>query len=55
MLGMDRPVSRRDFLNGVALAIAGLAAHALLPGQAQAQGRLIRPRLRGCAGTAKRQ
>lgn len=36
-LGMDRPITRRDFLNGVALASAGLAASALLPGAAQAQ------------------
>lgn len=30
-LGMDRPIARRDFLNGVALA-AGAAAGAMLPG-----------------------
>lgn len=30
-LGMVRPISRRDFLNGVAMATAGLAATALLP------------------------
>ena len=35
-LGMDRPITRRDFLNGVALATAGLAATTLLPGAAHA-------------------
>jgi spermidine dehydrogenase len=34
-LGMDRPIARRDFLNGVALAIAGTTA-AVEPAQAQA-------------------
>lgn len=37
-LGMDRPISRRDFLNGVAMATAGLAATALLPRSVLAQG-----------------
>lgn len=37
-LGMDRPISRRDFLNGVALTVVGAAAaHAGLGvGSAQA-------------------
>ncbi|MEO5805323.1 NAD(P)-binding protein [Devosia sp.] len=35
-LGMDRPISRRDFLNGVALSVAGIAETTLLPGMASA-------------------
>ena len=35
-LGMDRPIARRDFLNGVALGIAGISA-AFNGGNAQAQ------------------
>jgi spermidine dehydrogenase len=35
-LGMDRPIARRDFLNGVAIGIAGVSA-ALNAGNAQAQ------------------
>ena len=30
-LGMDRPIARRDFLNGVAIAIGATAAQGLLP------------------------
>jgi len=30
-LGMDRPIARRDFLNGVAMAIGSTAAQGLLP------------------------
>ena len=30
-LGMDRPIARRDFLNGVAIAIGSTAAQGLLP------------------------
>ncbi|HEX2665770.1 MAG TPA: NAD(P)-binding protein, partial [Candidatus Acidoferrum sp.] len=30
-LGMDRPIARRDFLNGVAIAIGSTAAQAFLP------------------------
>jgi spermidine dehydrogenase len=36
-LGMDRPIARRDFLNGVALAIAGTSAALETAGNAQAQ------------------
>jgi spermidine dehydrogenase len=35
-LGMDRAITRRDFLNGVALTVAGAAATTLLPGMASA-------------------
>ncbi|MDB5587499.1 MAG: hypothetical protein JWP26_2469 [Devosia sp.] len=35
-LGMDRAITRRDFLNGVALTVAGAAATTLLPGIAHA-------------------
>jgi len=35
-LGMDRAITRRDFLNGVALTVAGAAATTLLPGSANA-------------------
>ncbi|MET3899326.1 spermidine dehydrogenase [Devosia sp. UYZn731] len=35
-LGMDRPITRRDFLNGVALTVAGAAATTLMPGIAHA-------------------
>jgi spermidine dehydrogenase len=49
-LGMDRPITRRDFLNGVALFTAGLAASALLPGQAQAQGLAYPPKIAGLRG-----
>lgn len=35
-LGMDRPISRRDFLNGVVLSVAGVAATTLLRGTAHA-------------------
>jgi spermidine dehydrogenase len=31
-LGMDRPITRRDFLNGVAVGVGGAAASSLLPG-----------------------
>jgi spermidine dehydrogenase len=31
-LGMDRPITRRDFLNGVAIGVGGLVAHSWLPG-----------------------
>jgi len=31
-LGMDRPITRRDFLNGVAIGVGGAAASSLLPG-----------------------
>ena len=51
-LGMDRPISRRDFLNGVALAAAGVAATALFPGAAQAQASApaYPPKLSGLRG-----
>ena len=49
-LGMDRPITRRDFLNGVALATAGLAATALMPGQAQAQATSAPYRAAGLRG-----
>ncbi len=35
-LGMDRPITRRDFLDGVAIAIGGAAVSALGAGRAQA-------------------
>jgi spermidine dehydrogenase len=55
LLGMDRPITRRDFLNGVALATAGLAANALLPRQAQAQGTpAYPPKLEGLRGHSDR-
>lgn len=31
-LGMDRPITRRDFLNGVAVGVGGAAASSLFPG-----------------------
>ena len=38
-LGMDRPIGRRDFLNGVAIAIGSTMAHGLLPGlESMAEG-----------------
>jgi len=49
-LGMDRPISRRDFLNGVALATAGIAATALMPGAAQAQAPSYPPKIAGLRG-----
>ncbi len=36
VLGMDRPISRRDFVQGVAVGSAGALAAALLPGGARA-------------------
>ncbi|HEX4426669.1 MAG TPA: NAD(P)-binding protein, partial [Terriglobales bacterium] len=35
-LGMDRPINRRDFLNGMAIALGGVAASSLIPGFASA-------------------
>ena len=35
-LGMDRPITRRDFVQGVAVGGAGALAAALLPGGAHA-------------------
>ncbi len=51
-LGMDRPISRRDFLNGVALAVGGSAAlHLGLGGPAQAAAPAgYPPRLGGLRG-----
>ncbi|UJW84426.1 NAD(P)-binding protein [Devosia sp. SL43] len=49
-LGMDRPITRRDFLNGVALATAGIAATALMPGAAHAQGSAYPPKIAGLRG-----
>jgi spermidine dehydrogenase len=49
-LGMDRPISRRDFLNGVALATAGLAASTLMPGAAHAQSFAYPPKIAGLRG-----
>lgn len=49
-LGMDRPISRRDFLNGVALATAGLAASTLMPGAAHAQSAAYPPKIAGLRG-----
>ena len=50
-LGMDRPITRRDFLNGVALATAGIAATALLPGAAHGQAAAAYPpKLAGLRG-----
>ncbi len=31
-LGMDRPITRRDFINGVAVGVGGAAASTLIPG-----------------------
>jgi spermidine dehydrogenase len=31
-LGMDRPITRRDFLNGMAIGVGGIAASSLIPG-----------------------
>lgn len=31
-LGMDRPITRRDFINGVAVGVGGAAASSLIPG-----------------------
>ena len=30
-LGMDRPITRRDFLNGMAIGVSGIAASSLIP------------------------
>jgi len=50
-LGMDRSISRRDFLNGVALAAAGAAATALMPGVAHAVTPIsFPPRITGLRG-----
>jgi spermidine dehydrogenase len=37
-LGMDRPIARRDFLNGAAIGVTGAAAAAAFPGFAWAAG-----------------
>lgn len=51
LLGMDRPITRRDFLNGVALATAGIAASTLLPAAAHADTAAgYPPRLAGLRG-----
>jgi spermidine dehydrogenase len=50
LLGMDRPITRRDFLNGVALATAGIAATALLPGTAHAARAAYPPHKAGLRG-----
>ncbi len=56
-LGMDRPISRRDFLNGIAMATASVAATALLPRGALAQdasaATAYPPKLSGFRATAK--
>jgi spermidine dehydrogenase len=41
-LGMDRPITRRDFLNGVAVGATGVVAQSLLPAGALATPGLVR-------------
>ena len=49
-LGMDRPIDRRDFLNGVAVAIGALGA----PGLAFADDAAAAPWPRTCLATIRR-
>ncbi|HSB62332.1 MAG TPA: FAD/NAD(P)-binding protein, partial [Vicinamibacteria bacterium] len=52
-LGLDRPIARRDFLNGVALATAGaiLAPEAVLALEAEARTARYPPSLTGLRGS----
>jgi spermidine dehydrogenase len=57
-LGMDRPIARRDFLNGVAIAVGSIAGGRLmgaategLAGEAAAQPQYYPPRLTGLRGS----
>ncbi|MDB6083731.1 MAG: hypothetical protein JWN43_1612, partial [Gammaproteobacteria bacterium] len=51
-LGMDRPISRRDFVNGTAMALAGAAAGAAIPGECVfAEPAFYPPALTGMRGS----
>src|SRR3954454_5225812 len=51
-LGMDRPIERRDFLNGMAVAIGAIGAGLAGMGSAAAQGRSGSP---GAGSTAAQE